>query len=175
MKVTDEYVFFWSEEPFTNFTPCPNLRYLGIDWKSTEQAFMWIKAVTFKDFKTAQEIRKAETPKEAKKLGRSVKNFKADIWGRESYKHMKQLVDIKFQTNPEFMAALLNPLFDGKTFVEASPYDRIWGIGFREQEAAAMVAPGDRERLWGENRLGQILTELRDGYKRSYSSKVQSL
>lgn len=175
MKVTDDYVFFWGDEPFTNFTPCPNLRYLGIDWKSTEQAFMWIKAVTFKDFDTAQKIRKAETPKEAKKLGRSVKNFKTDIWSKESYNHMKQLVDIKFRTNPEFMAALLNPSFDGKTFVEASPYDKIWGIGFRAQEAAAMVAPGDRERLWGENKLGKILTELREVYKKSASTKLVSI
>jgi len=56
MRVENEYVFFWGDKPFSNFTPCPNLNYLGINWKSTEQAFMWIKAVEFKDYKTAQKM-----------------------------------------------------------------------------------------------------------------------
>ena len=163
MKITSDYIYFWGDKPFTNFTPCPNLKYLGMDWKSTEQAFMWIKAVEFKDFDKAQEIRKATTPREAKKLGRSVKNFDAKHWNSVSYEHMKQLVDIKFRTNPKFLAALLNPIFEGKTFVEASPFDRIWGIGYRDKEAAVM-GPWEKKELWGENRLGKILTELRTKY-----------
>lgn len=159
MKVTDKYVFFWGDEPFTNFTECPELIYLGIKWRSTEQAFMWIKAVEFKDFEIAQKIREAKTPKEAKKLGRQVKNFNAEHWSKVSYSYMKQLVDIKFRSNPKFLAVLLNPAFTLKRFVEASPYDRIWGIGMRESEAFDW-----NEYEWGENRLGKILTELRDKY-----------
>ena len=159
MRITDNYVFFWGDEPFTNFTSCPDLVYLGIKWKSVEQAFMWIKAVEFKDFDTAQLIRKAETPKEAKKLGRQVRNFDAEHWSNVSYRYMKALVNIKFRCNSEFMGALLNPVFHGKTFVEASPYDRIWGIGYSQENALTVW-----EGSWGENRLGKILTELRDQY-----------
>lgn len=159
MKIKGDYVFFWGDKPFTNFTPCPELTFLGIKWRSVEQAFMWIKAVEFKDFDTAQKIRKVATPKEAKKLGRQVKNFDAEHWNKVSYNYMKQLVDIKFRTNPEFMKALLNPAFFGKAFAEASPYDRIWGIGYSEDDAK----PWEQYK-WGENKLGRILTELREKY-----------
>lgn len=165
MRITDKYVFFWGEAPFTNFTDCPELTYLGIKWKSTEQLFMWMKAVEFKDYKTAQEIREAKTPKEAKKLGRQVKPFDAEHWSEVSYKYMKEIVDLKFRTNPGFMKALLNIAWLDKTFVEASPYDRIWGIGYSEDEALF------HEYEWGENRLGKILTELRDGYVREFQAK----
>lgn len=158
MKVTDKYVFFWGDEPFTNFTPCKNLKYLDLDWKSTEQVFMWLKAVEFKDFEIAKKIRAAATPKEAKKLGRQVHNFDGEHWSSVSYDYMKMVVDIKFRSDPDFMKVLINPIFFDKTFVEASPYDRIWGIGMKESEAVW------KTQGWGENRLGRILTELRDQY-----------
>lgn len=164
MYVIDEFVFFWSDEPFTNFTPCPNLTYLGIDWKSSEQAFMWVKAVEFKDFKTAQLIRSAETPRDAKRLGRQVKPFDAEQWNKVSYDHMRQIVDIKFRSNPEFMKALLNPRFFNRKFVEASPYDRIWGIGYKAEDALHVWRGS-----WGENRLGNILTALRNQYLKEFS------
>lgn len=159
MKITDKFVFFWQDRPFTNFTPCPELVYLGIKWRSTEQAFMWIKAVEFKDYEIAQQIREAKTPREAKALGRKVSNFDTEHWSNLSYSYMKQLVDIKFRSNPKFLSALLNPLFQGKTFVEASPFDRVWGIGYNQENALTVW-----EGSWGENRLGKILTELRNQY-----------
>ena len=42
--------------------------------------------------------------------------------------------------------------------VEASPLDRIWGIGFREKKAMEM---GNRER-WGMNLLGNALMKVRE-------------
>ena len=39
--------------------------------------------------------------------------------------------------------------------VEAPPNDRIWGIGFSEQDA-----PGARQ-AWGENLLGRALMSVR--------------
>ena len=140
MKVTDKYVYFWGEAPFTNFTSCPNLTYLGLEWKSTEQLFMWLKAV---------------------KLGRQVKNFDAEHWSKVSYDYMKKIVDIKFRSNPRFMKTLLNVAWLNKTFVEASPFDRVWGIGYDEKLA-------ELNWNWGENRLGKILTELRDRYVKEF-------
>ena len=53
---------------------------------------------------------------------------------------------------------LLDPKFDGKTFVEASPYDRIWGVGLAQDDPAI-----DDERNWkGRNLLGKAITEVRD-------------
>jgi ribA/ribD-fused uncharacterized protein len=42
----------------------------------------------------------------------------------------------------------------GKTFVEASPYDKIWGIGYDVENAIENLND------WGQNLLGKILTEL---------------
>ena len=166
MRITDKYVFFWGEAPFTNFTRC-TVRYLGIDFPSSEHAFMWIKAVYFKDHDIAQKIRKAPTPAAAKALGREVKNFDPEEWSKVSYAYMKAVVEVKFRTNPELLKELLDPLFDGKTFVEASPYDRIWGIGFRESDSEAI---NEHTFNWGENRLGRILTELREKLKREFNA-----
>ena len=49
---------------------------------------------------------------------------------------------------------------DCKEFVEASPYDRIWGIGYSEKDALENIP------YWGENLLGKIITDLRDSIVR---------
>ena len=46
-------------------------------------------------------------------------------------------------------------VYDDKIFVEASPIDRIWGIGYDEDHAEY------NEHNWGRNYLGRILTNIR--------------
>lgn len=46
----------------------------------------------------------------------------------------------------------------GTTLVEASPYDRIWGIGLAASNPKAL----DRKMWRGTNWLGQALTEVRE-------------
>ena len=42
-----------------------------------------------------------------------------------------------------------------RELVEASPADRIWGIGFTERDAGA------NRQWWGQNLLGRALMEVR--------------
>ena len=65
---------------------------------------------------------------------------------------MKRGLREKFLQNSEHMAAL--KAHNDKIIVEASPEDRIWGIGYSERNAMANIAD------WGENLLGKMITEL---------------
>ena len=56
---------------------------------------------------------------------------------------------------------LLDPKFDGKVFVEASPIDKIWGVGYDENNAEY------NEFQWGRNYLGKIITNIRNRIKQN--------
>jgi ribA/ribD-fused uncharacterized protein len=62
----------------------------------------------------------------------------------------------KFTQHPALHAALLATA--GTRLVEASPMDRIWGIGMASSNPAAI----DPSKWRGLNLLGAILTRLRD-------------
>ena len=160
MRVTDKYVFFWQGE-LSNFYPC-NITYLydnaWVKCTSSEQFFMWLKAIEFKDDVTAKLILNAKSPKECKQLGRQVKNFNEDTWGLVKERFMKYALYKKFSYNSKLKEFLLNPDFDGKIFVEASPYDVIWGVGLSEDNLLI-----DDEKNWkGQNLLGKLLTDVRE-------------
>ena len=162
MKITDKYVFFWKEHPMCNFTKC-KIKLINpkeeLEFTSSEQLFMYFKAKFFSDDETAQEILNAETPEEARKLGRTVKDYNDEAWDKVRVGFMKHALKLKFTQNENLKKKLLNPKFEGKTFVEAAYYDRIWGIGFNEIEAE------NNKNKWGRNELGELLTEIRKELK----------
>jgi len=147
------YKFFWGGK-YSNFHPC-TLEAAGSIFTNSEQYFMFCKAMYFNDMDSAKKILKTPDPKAAKRLGRGVKDFDADKWSKVSEVYMWNAIYYKFTQNPELKHALLTEKAD--LFVEASPYDKIWGIGLSEEEAKRTP-----EAEWpGENRLGQLLTKLR--------------
>ena len=158
MKVTDKYVFFWKEDPFCNFTKC-EIRIDDLDdetvFTSSEQLFMWYKAMFFDDEETAEKILKSTRPEEARKLGRMVKNYNDTEWNKVRLSYMHRAVLQKFMQNEDLRKKLCDPKYNGKHFVEAAYYDRIWGIGYNENDAL------DNEDNWGRNELGKILDEVR--------------
>ena len=154
--VYENHVAFWGSE-FSNFYKC-NFTYLGIKFSSSEQAFMYEKALYFKDKEIAEQILKAKTPKEAKKLGRQVHNFNSDEWSDACGDIMYNVVLAKFCQN-EYLARLITrrDLLD-KTFVEGSPTDCIWGCGIRWNDPKI-----DDESNWnGTNLLGKVLNRVRN-------------
>lgn len=155
MNVTDKYVLFWGSI-FSNFANTPYVSYDGINFFCTEQEFMYRKAMLFEDEETANRILKSKDPKEIKKLGRLVKNYDDVVWDAVRYEAMYSACRSKFTKNKEAKKALLS--HPGKTFVEASPFDTIWGIGLSEVDCSAT----DPAQWRGKNLLGQILTRLRD-------------
>ncbi len=158
IRLTDKHAFFYTEWP-SNFYPAK------FTWKAfgeehefycTEQAFMWAKAKNFSDEEIARRILIADSPADCKQLGRIVKGYIDKHWSLVRYNHMYNVNFQKYSQNAELKAKLLDPAFDGKTFVEASPTDRIWGIGF-----ALADAPDNESKWQGQNLLGKVITQVR--------------
>jgi hypothetical protein len=63
----------------------------------------------------------------------------------------------KFSQNEDLKQLLLSPEYEGHGFVEASPYDKVWGIRMYESNPDI-----DDETKWkGLNLLGKVLDETR--------------
>lgn len=158
MKITDKLVlFFGNNDICSNFYLCP-LQYEGHKFHSTEQLFMYLKAKTFKDSDAEKEILKCKTPREAKALGRKVKNYDDKIWNTERDHCMYIAILAKFMQCKEFRRFICN--HKDKIFAEASPYDSIWGIKLSEEDPRAL----DPSKWRGENRLGKCINKLISTY-----------
>jgi ribA/ribD-fused uncharacterized protein len=110
----------------------------------------------FGDKKVAEEILKTSIPYEQKKLGRTVRGFDEVQWRRVCRDFVFVGVYLKFKSNGE-LYDILKKCGNGRIFVEASPYDSVWGI-------KVGVNDGDiyEPKKWkGTNYLGDVLNELR--------------
>ena len=157
MKVTDKHIFFWGEWP-SNWFKC-HFTVDGNEFFNSEQYFMYVKAITFGDTEVAEEILvKGKNPKVAKALGRKVKNYDDKVWNEKRYQVMVEANMLKYSQSEELKELLLNTELDGKHYVEASPLDKIWGVGLSENDPLI-----DDEKNWlGTNLLGKTLDEVRE-------------
>ena len=151
MLTHDTAVFFWGGI-FSNFAKV-QFEYEGHTFFTTEQAFMWEKARFFNDEETADLVLKEHNPKKAKELGRQVKNFDPVMWDDISFQIMYNVNKPKWEL---WKAALLKT--GDKILVEASPFDKIWGIGLGSNDPRIM----DKDQWQGQNRLGDVLMKLRN-------------
>ncbi len=156
MKVeTSTMVLFWNADNiFSNWHPS-KLELHGHKFKNAESAFMYLKAEMFNDTEAMARLPKCDNPAEAKKIGRGVKNFNNEQWDKARYEAMKIVLENKFFQN-ENLAKVLAATGE-KTIVEASPLDKIWGIGLAPDDVRAQ----DPKNWKGQNLLGLALMEIR--------------
>ena len=114
------------------------------------------KAKLFEDNEILNEIIKAKSPKEYKALGRKVKNFNRKKWDEKKLNIVFKGNMLKFSQNEELKNFLLST--NDKILAEASPYDKIWGIGIGEDDKDAY----NIEKWKGENLLGIALMKVRE-------------
>lgn len=153
---TDRYVYFWNG-PFSNFYRT-NIKIKNLEFYSSEQAFMFMKAKMF-DPSLCEKILNTSNPKEAKRLGRLVKNYNDEKWNSVRYEIMKKILFLKFSQNEKLKEILLAT--KDKKLVESSPYDRIWGVGIHFTDELIY----DESNWKGKNLLGKALMEVRDELK----------
>ena len=165
-----EYVFFWGhtgkdnvlgKEVFSQWYPT-SFQADGRIFSSTEQWMMFQKAVLFADTEIAYQILRESNPAKVKELGRKVSNFDAAKWDKYKYAIVLKGNYLKFTQNRDLLKVMLS--FKGKTFVEASPYDKVWGIGLKANDKRAL----DEKQWQGENLLGKALTKIAEDLSELY-------
>lgn len=158
-----DFLFFWGHTQkgqeidkscLSQWYPC-TFTVDGETYNCAEQYMMAEKAYLFRDLTTREKILNASDPAEIKALGREVKNFDASTWQAYSYDIVLRGNRAKFSQNPELKRFLLAT--KGMYLVEASPYDKIWGIGMRSSEKAK-----NPNNWLGTNKLGFALTQVRE-------------
>lgn len=107
----------------------------GRTFATAEHYMMFQKAVLFGDDEAAQRILTAKGPAVAKTLGRTVRGFVQTAWDEECLNIVATGNEAKFGQKPELRRFLLST--GSKVLVEASPRDRIWGIGLPESDPRA--------------------------------------
>lgn len=159
-----KYLFFWGHTPpadgsvskscFSQWFPSP-FTIEDIRYPTAEHFMMAAKARLFGDREIEEQILKPSHPKQAKELGRKVRGFDEAAWIRERYRLVVEGNFAKFSQNPGLKEFLLAT--GKRLLVEASPYDRIWGIGL-----AADHTDAEKPAAWkGLNLLGFALMEVR--------------
>ena len=159
MRETDTHIYFFrNKDIYSNFY-YSNIKISTITFCCSEQALMYFKARLFKDDEIAGNILQNNNPHEIKQLGRKVKNFDENIWLKERDTILFQILYQKFCKNPYLKKELLKT--NDKILVEASPYDKIYGVGLSEDNDNIL----DDKNWKGENLLGNILMNVRDMLK----------
>lgn len=108
------------------------------------------------DSGTLIQIMECVNPRAVKALSRQVRNYNDDIWNAVRLAIVTEINYAKFNQNRNLKDLLLST--GDKVIVEASPYDRIWGIGLAPEHPDACTP----SKWQGENLLGQALMKVRD-------------
>ncbi len=148
-------MFFGEESPFSQWHRCA-FTVTGVTFGCAEQFMMHGKARLFADAAIAEQILAAGHPRSHKALGRKVAGFDDGAWRAARQGIVATGNRAKFTQNPVLRDALLATR--GTELVEASPFDKIWGIGLGATDPRAQ----DPGQWRGTNLLGTILTALRD-------------
>lgn len=159
-----KYVYFWGNQPprgggvgsgcLSQWWPLP-FEVDGVRFATAEHYMMWRKAKLFGDDEVAAQVLGAVHPKQAKDFGRRVRRFDEETWVAHRGKIVVAGNAAKFAQHPELRRYLAGT--GARVLVEASPVDRVWGIGLAADDPRA-----EKPRAWrGLNLLGFALAEVR--------------
>ncbi|WST32742.1 NADAR family protein [Streptomyces sp. NBC_01166] len=159
-----KYLPFWGHRPrwdgrlgescLSQWWPAP-FTVGSVTYATAEHWMMAGKARLFGDAEAEALAVSASSPAAAKKVGRLVKGFDDGIWARERFALVVEGSVHKFGQDPALRAYLLGT--GERVLVEASPMDRIWGIGLTKDDPRT----ADPASWRGLNLLGFALMEAR--------------
>ncbi len=160
-----KYLHFWGHRPrpdgrigascLSQWWPSP-FTVDGVEYATAEHWMMASKARLFGDAEAERKAVAASSPAQAKKIGRLVRGFDDAVWQRERFAIVAEGSVHKFAAHADLLAFLLGT--GNLVLVEASPLDRVWGIGLAADDERAM----DPARWRGPNLLGFALMAARE-------------
>ena len=160
-----KYVYFWGhqkpkngsigKECFSQWYSLPfNIN--SQSYNTAEHFMMAEKARLFNDHNAEQAILKSSNPGEAKRHGRNVIGFSDEVWLKERFRIVVEANEAKFSQNKALAEYLIST--GKRVLVEASPVDKIWGIGLAADDPNI-----ESPYKWkGLNLLGFALMEVRE-------------
>ena len=158
------YLFFWGHRPradgevgkscLSHWWPAA-FEVDGRRYPTAEHFMMAEKARLFGDEPARARILAAAHPRQAKAIGRQVRGFDEERWQQHRLAIVARGNDAKFSQNPRLGSFLLGT--HGRVLVEASPVDRVWGIGLGAGDPRAT----DPRQWRGLNLLGFALMQTR--------------
>ena len=165
---TFEYLFFWGHQPnkdgsvgkscLSQWYPAP-FEISGVRYLTAEHWMMAGKARLFGDEATLARILSLEHPGAAKSSGRQVQGFDQAKWMAVARRIVTEGNLAKFGQNEALGHYLLGT--GDQVLVEASPHDRVWGIGLAVDDPQAQ-----NPYTWrGENLLGFALMDAREALR----------
>ncbi len=158
-----KYVFFWGHQPGKNeitascFSQWYKAPFIidGQHYPTAEHFMMAEKAALFGDQTTRAQVLVATNPGAAKALGRQVRGFNEAAWIENRFSIVLRANEAKFSQNPDLGHFLRQT--GNRIIVEASPVDRVWGIGIAQDDERAR-----NPNQWkGLNLLGFALMQVR--------------
>ena len=163
-----KYLYFWGHTPnqkgtigknvFSQWYPAA-FEIGGIRYATAEHYMMAEKARLFGADDIRRQIIAAAHPKQAKDLGRQVVGFTDEIWNAHRFEIVCEGNRAKFAQHPNLRRFLLDT--GNRILVEASPVDKIWGIGLAQDDPRAQ-----NPLQWqGLNLLGFALMKVRDRFQ----------
>ncbi|CAL9545029.1 hypothetical protein SUDANB37_04335 [Streptomyces sp. enrichment culture] len=165
-----KYLHFWGHRPrpdgrigascLSQWWPSP-FTVDGVGYATAEHWMMAAKARLFGDAEAERQAVSAAGPAQAKRAGRLVRGFDEAVWQRERYGIVVAGNRHKFAQHAELRHFLLGT--GERVLVEASPLDRIWGIGLAADDERAQ----DPARWRGLNLLGFALMDAREELRAS--------
>jgi ribA/ribD-fused uncharacterized protein len=158
----ENFVFFWGGT-YSQWMPSV-FKIDGVEYNCAEQYMMAKKALLFNDFESLAKIMGTTDPREQKALGKKVKGFDKELWETYCRKYVYDGNYAKFTQNPKMLKELMDT--GNKEIVEASPEDKIWGIGMHSSDPDIL----DKTKWKGTNWLGMAIMEVRDDLSKEHFS-----
>lgn len=160
-----KFLFFWSHHPsrdggvgsgcLSQWWPA-RFAVDGVGFATAEHYMMWRKAMLFGDHQMVEQVVAASHPHRARALGRQVVGFDQMTWEAQRYGIVVDGNLAKFGQHDDLRAYLLGT--GERVLVEASPVDRVWGIGLAADDPRA----SDPTQWQGQNLLGFALMQVRE-------------